>query len=622
MSFSQFITTSLYFLAILISSSLLGYRILSFVSKKESDNHLILIGSSYVIGLIALTYINFVFGYFGFFTKNVHLIVLAASLVFNYKFITSFSTNIEKGFRYAIGQTKINVLNAILVIVSTLLVASLYFSSMQPPAASDELHYHFPQARQIVLDKKIDSNFMGHYFYGNIPKLMEVVFASGIAIDSYSLAHLLNFSIMISSLLVFAGVIGALYGVQSGLLAVFLLLLYQDFVWNGTTGYIDTATSGLEIASLLVVLYWLKKRRRTLLFISGAFIGISLAMKYSPIPTVIIISAIILSQKNIKNFISFFLPAFLFGSYWYLKNLIIFKNPTYPLYFGHAGVAEKNYTGLINAIQEFGPKTFKYYIHLLSEYYNPSSFHVFISFFLFPLALLVKKNRKTTAFLVLYYIGYSLYWFFFATHQIRFLLPAITISLTLLAIFLGNSGKRTFLIIAASIILLLVPVANKINLANVKSTARGYLTEKFHLNERHYAFGNITEKQFLTNHFGCQYSVISYLEESNLDGKVVDNWTVWHAPSVSFYSTHNQFLTLSMSPGNTEEDLLDMLSKSDIRYLYFNEEVKKKYLANTQRYVVEGRDQKLKAENIILENSTLIYEDKDCRLYEIDLFYD
>ena len=96
---------------------------------------------------------------------------------------------------------KKDFLTIILILISLVMVASLYLTALQPPYAYDELAYHFPEALQIVDSGRAVLNFGGHYFYGNIPKLMEVLFALGITTSGFPMAHLLNFTFFIGGLI-------------------------------------------------------------------------------------------------------------------------------------------------------------------------------------------------------------------------------------------------------------------------------------------------------------------------------------------------------------------------------------------------------------------------------------
>ena len=138
-----------------------------------------------------------------------------------------------------------------------------------------------------------------------------------------------------------------------------------------------------------------------------------------------------------------------------------------------------------------------------------------------------------------------------------------------------------------------------------------------HVVERQYGLGNITQNQFLEWKFGCQYKVIDYLATNNLHGSVIDNWTIWHAPSVSFYST-NRFVEFSISPKEHLKNISKALSKSDIKFVYYDETVKNAFLADTQSFAVESKLQKLPGEELILKNSKLIYQDGSCKLFKIN----
>jgi uncharacterized membrane protein YqaE (UPF0057 family) len=310
--------------------------------------------------------------------------------------------------------------------------------------------------------------------------------------------------------------------------------------------------------------------------------------------------------------------ALLFGGFWYLKNIFLFQNPFYPLYFGHNGISAEKYQAIIENVQQFGPKTFSNFLTLIGQYKTLNGFTVYISFFLPFLAILIKKGRKFHITMLLFYIYYTLYWFFFATHQIRFLAPGIIAAIILTAIVIGRLKTSRLILLTLITLLGLEFYSLIISPLSLKTSWNNYWKTKFHLIERQYALGHQTETSFLTYRFGCQYTVIGFLESNNLQGKVIDNWSVWHAPSVSFYATNNKFMTFDFDLERSETELWNVLKNADIRYLYFNPEVKERHLANTNQNIVNSKGHKVELEEYLIKNSELIYSEGNCRLYKIE----
>lgn len=507
-----------------------------------------------------------------------------------------------------------NLLPSFFLALSLLILGSLYLSALQPPHAPDELHYHLPQIKQIVVDKKIDIYFGGHYFYGNIPKLMEISFAGVSTVFDYNFSHLVNLSIFIAFLMVVFGIINKKLGLFTASLSTMLILMFDDLTWNATTGYIDTATLSFEISSLIILIYLLVERdkfEKHVYVIPGLLMGLGLASKYSPVPTLLYMGLLMLIfRKKIIYFLYFGLGVIAFGSFWYIKNLWLYLNPFYPLYLGHKDVPEESYKSLVNAIQEFGPKTIGHFLNLVSRYLTANGILVYLSIFIAPLGLIQWKINKFVLMLSLYYILYTTYWFFLGTHQVRFLAPALVIAIIVTSYLVSKINQK--------IVFLISVIAFSILFMSGQPWY-SFWDKKLHVNERQYAIGNQTKSQFLTKHFGCQYQVIEYLDDNNMTGNVIDNWSVWHAPSVSFYSTKNKFQTYSTSTLKSEQQIKHEINNGNINFLYFNSKIKAKHLSNNDSIVAKIREEKLPIENYLLKNSKLEFSEGDCYLYRIDL---
>lgn len=626
MSRLELIKLFLYFFLTFLLTSTIGIQTISILDKfliksnskifKTYKNELLFF--SVPVGLSVVAYVNLFLGLFGYFNEVVIYITTIVLFLFSLSkvyFIKIALISLIHTFYKVVLEYKVLLIPAVLIVIIS---CSLFLASLQPPISTDELAYHFPQVKDIVENKRIDPHFLGHYFYGNIPKLMEIIFALGYALSGYSLAHLLNTMLMFSFLGLVFVILSKTYGTKTAIISLLLLLLYDDFTWNATTGYIDSATTGLEIASLLLGIYWVVKKDLLLLLLSSLSIGMSLGMKYSAIPTIffLIITIIVENKKTIvENIKIFFIPAFIFGSFWYLKNIFYFKNPVYPLYFGHEGVSEVAYSGLINAINQFGPKTIDNFFALINTFRNIDSITVYLSLYAAIFSIFVKDSILITRRLLLYYIMYLPYWFLFATHQVRFLMPDIIVATILTSIILSKLiNKREFYILIVSILSILTLGSHE-----TKNIWVTYWNNKFNLIERQYGLGNISEKEFLYRNLGCQFQIIDYLYTNNLSGNVVDNWSAWFEPSTSFYTSRNKFVSYDFDITKTRAELISFLSTNNIKYIYVNINLKEKHLTSTDVEVSQRASSKIPLENYLLKNSTIIKNIGECYLYRLDL---
>lgn len=620
MSGYEFITTLFYFLVLGVSLTSIGsfFKKSSKLLKYSFEDY----GISFMIGVGLFTYISLIFGLLGLFNKSVLIITLSFLTILSLKRTLIICRRLLILFKDLGIILFKDWVSFGFVIMSLLIISSLYLSALQPPAASDELHYHMPQVKYILESKKIDLFFGGHFFYGNIPKLIEIVFAWSASLVGYSMSHLMNFAIFLSFLTVVFGIIFRRYGIKAAALSVLLLLTYDDLTWNATTGFIDSATLSFELSSLLILVDILTSKGREVLlklslFTSGCLMGLALASKYSPIPTLSFMFILILyflwSKKglSIKNIINnlgvFSLGVFIFGSFWYLKNVFNYTNPFYPLYFGHQGIDELTYNSLVEAIQQFGPKTLKHFFYLIGYFKTINGIAVYTSLFL--AGLMIFSKSKFDRVLTIFYIIFTAYWFIVATHQIRFLATGIVVAMIMSAVLITKLNQ---LILKFVVVICFIGLYLNVNNWN------SFWSTKLHTIDRQYGLGNISKSEFLTRNFGCQYKIIEYLERNNLKGNVIDNWSVWHAPSVSFYSNNNRFLIYGGVENILSSKLLNDLTENNIKYIYFDTVVKVNHLKNSDPLVVKAKMQKLPIETYLLKYSTLEYSIDSCQLYSID----
>lgn len=610
-----FTSTFLKFLLFVFSSLSLG----SLFIRKHKLYKIEELGMISLLGVGMIGYSTLIVGLVGLFKQNILLSILITAILINIK---GLGKVVYSFIIFALNLLKTSRKSPIALIIISLIIVvsmSLYLSSLQPPYAADELHYHLPQVREIILTKKIDLSFGGHTFYGNLPKQMEIIFALASVIGTYNLSHTFNFWIFISFLAIVFGIVKRHSNTLSALISVLLILFFDDLTWNAITGYVDTATLCYEISALMVAIDWVITKKQNYRYISATLLGFGLSIKYSPLPTALfILIYLYLNKINVKDIFKYSFYAILTGGFWYIKNTILFANPFYPLYFGHKGYPDIQYTSLINAIRQFGPKTPSYFFTLTKRYLTINGFLVFLGLYMTPLSFLFQKRRIFFNILACYSLLYTFYWFVISSHQIRFLMPALVVSLIVISeIFSRLNIKRSFILFVL-IAIFMIPIHNYKYRFNLKRIITNFWNTKTHLVERQYALGHVDGVGFLTQKFGCQYLTIRYLEDNQLEGKVIDNWSVWHAPSVSFYATKNKFQTYGFDlTKNSESDLMLHLKNADVKYLYFNQKVKEKHLQNPNPNVIESKKDKIEPEEYIIKNSKLIYQNGDCYLYQI-----
>lgn len=516
----------------------------------------------------------------------------------------------------------------LLLLVIIFLLGVHFIAAFAPPIGRDEIGYHLPEALNVLSQKQVIFPLGGHLFYGNIPVLMEIIYAGAIALGGYTLTHVIHYMIFLAFLWTVGAILTRLYSPRTGLLAIVLLFLNSALARNSITAFIDTAVIGYELSALLLFFYWLVKSVTPALWTSAGLLGLALSLKYSPAFTAGFIGIIFIYilLAHLKNARSTLIKIFYYSlitlivcGFWYLKNFVHYTNPFYPLYFGHKGYSETDYVSLITAIQDFVvPRTWQNFINIPERLFlSTSNLPVFFAFYISPLGLVIKKNRIFMIGLIVYLLSYSAYWFFFATHQVRFLTPAIAIATIAMAIAL-TQFRRTLL---TGLIVIIIGVMLWINhsvkpILSIQSI-NNYWQETIKFDFLAYSLGRQTKGQFLAGQFGCQVEVLQYLEQNHLKGSVIDNWSVWHDPSVSFYAQKNPVIVGPLDvPIN---QLPDIIATYGFRYIYYKDTTKKQFFLDTDPAVVNYRNKRITQETFLLDQSHQIYEQDGCRLFAIDL---
>ena len=588
------------------------------------------LGTALLIGLGEIGTLSLILGLLGLLNKTALLItgvVLLLSSIPQYVPLMSYlkSKIGKKAYRSPFFVLSLTFFTIISVVI--------FLACMLPPFYWDELAYHFPQAEQMAALHRVSLNVGGGYLYGNIPKLMEVIFAVGIVLSGYELAHALHFAFLLSFLIFIYGFLLKYYSSRAAVLAVLFLLAYKGFTISSATGSVDTAMTALEIGAIIYVVDWIRCRKVALLSIGGILMGLALSVKYTPLPSLLILllAIVILSLKEkrswsqiLRNLLCFVIPIIVFCGYWYIKNFVLFLNPIYPFFFGHPGIDEETYKSLIS---NYRPSAITLGSLLLVLKKMP--FHIAASIFISPFALLLKKNKRLPLYLF-FYAFVMLIYLVFLSHDIRYWMNALVIFSIIAAIVIGEVLEIYLQILKQKkgivLSISLVVIAIVASVFGIKYGKRIYYSIPLVIEEMvehlSYPLGYENKYQFLRRKFGSMISIVEYVNEHELVGNVIDNWSVWHDPNAhQFYTKNNDFSPFTMN--TRDQDVIAAeLKKRSIRYIYFNISTKDRHLNHsplaTDAIAIKYKEGREQFENFLLQYSKLLFEESGSKLYEID----
>ncbi|MFA6082419.1 MAG: hypothetical protein WC773_03340 [Patescibacteria group bacterium] len=489
-----------------------------------------------------------------------------------------------------------------------------------PATAWDEVAYHLPEANYIVHQSGFVLPLGGSKFYGNLPISMETLFAFGMMVKGVSLMHLLHFSYFLAMMVAIIGFLHKRYSLNTGLIAAILIFFVPQLIENATSGYIDAGEAVMEVMAILSMTAWLESKSERYIWLSGFFFGAAAGIKYSAfygILTTVVVVAIFLtvrrqwSAKFLKTMLYFTGIAALVGGFWYVKNWIVFHNPTYPLILVHPGYTDNEINTLNAAIKNFSvPRTLTNFLRIpeifwqnTAGYYN---LFIFSSFFA-PFALLNPKNRRTTLLLSSLVVVDIVAWFFVISHQQRFLFPALVVLSILSAITLSNLKPIAYKV--GGVILIAVVIINSLNpFVPTRRILNSLFYDTFKVEEAAYATGRIGESAYLRYKLGDFALVTDYINH-HYQGVVTLN--IWNHTAQYYLENGNSYTYAVPS----DSDYAGFISQNKIKLLAVDVRLRQKFidLKNWGAYTDNG----IALEQYFISHATLIVNNPNSQLYEI-----
>ncbi|MEW6714326.1 MAG: hypothetical protein AB1306_04445 [Nitrospirota bacterium] len=333
-----------------------------------------------------------------------------------------------------------------------------------PSYAWDALWYHLPMVGYIMQSGAIEETYTPWFidqFINIFPKNTELFFLwntiflkSDVIVDLSQLLFTIIGVVTVYSMALKLK-IGDKYALYSSLLFFFTPIM----ILQSTTNYVDVAISVLFLISVNFLISSPEDNegeayfRRWPLLLSGIAAGILLGSKGSGPLFIAILSLAILLRMFIKRFrlfnrlvpsnnrnlirhglisylLYFLFPAILFGSYWYIKNWLLYGNPVYPMEISVTGITI--FKGLYGGIIDPSPEVLnnlsplkkliyvweervKYYLYdSRFSGFGPIWFILFLPAILFSTVLTIKRRERNYLFigiiLILTFILYPRNW--------------------------------------------------------------------------------------------------------------------------------------------------------------------------------------------------------------------
>lgn len=616
----------------------IGQRLLKIIRYQASYAETL--GLAYLTGFTVLVYVGVLLALLGLFKLWIILLVAAG-------IVTLFSRQLWQDIKLLLTKCWqwldylwTHKLSAVLVAGLLVLISCNYLATFAPETERDAIGYHLPESQLIVETHQLTFPLADHLFYGNLPLLMEVAYALGIVVSGIALAHALHFSLFLAGLTFVFGWGRRHYSTVTGLLMILALFGLNQVANNATTALVDAGFMLAEVIAILLSVQWLRTQQLGDVRAAGLLFGVALSIKYSPLFSITVMTGILLiyyfwnGRPDKKSFVkllgNWFGPMLVFGGFWYLKNLLLYHNPTYPLLFGHTGYGEAEYVSLVQAIKDFvyerNISNFLSLPYLL--YWNwplyallaiPHNLTALLSIVVVPFVALVRKQRWQNIGLLAFSLALTLYWFFVATHQARFLDTAIIMVVLLCIITLTQLTKwLRFSLLGIGLGAIVVTGLYTGTLRYGANLLYASFTEHvLQLPKVKVALGYTTVSDYLDPFLDCGYNVLTYLNEQNSNGKVLDNWSQWHSGEFKFYDQYDRLTVLP--PNLSTAETTQFMQTNEIQLIYLNTTSKQDFTVLTDPVEVDYYQSRIDQENALLASAELVYEHETCQLYRIQL---
>ncbi len=230
----------------------------------------------------------------------------------------------------------------VLVLFFVALIIFLILRAANPPNAADELIYHLPVPKAFVEHGRIYP--MLDNSLGNLPFLIHSIYAVCLMAGSDIVARLFSLFLAFAVALALYGFCCRYLTRRTGVVAMFAFFAAGMVVEVAVTTRIDVSLAGMLFLTTYSMINYLESEETGWLWASGLLAGFSLGIKHSAGIWLLLIGLMYLFETLIRKRqrvatslargIAYALIAAAVASPWYIKNLVWFQNPLYPLVTG------------------------------------------------------------------------------------------------------------------------------------------------------------------------------------------------------------------------------------------------------------------------------------------------
>jgi len=430
-----------------------------------------------IIGIYA--YILFFLGVFGLLYPS--LIYLTTIMVFVAVFIAS--RKIHTRFLVQVGASE----KLFLLLLLGLMIVNL-IGALGPELAFDALWYHLTLPKLYLIQHTVFYIPGGLLYYSTMPKLIEMFYVAGLAIQGSVGAKIIHWFFGVLCLI-------ALYGVARQFLSrhfalLVLAVFYANLVvsWESITAYVDLGRTLYEILAFYAFFLWWKKSTVTLLLLLALMVGFAMTTKLLAFGSLVIFALLIIitgisQRKKLRqvciSLVSVICLSLMIPLPWLIFSYLHTGNFIYPFFSSRYNVSLP--LSLINP--------FHFIREIISIFTHASDPISPIYLIVVPLLIVVYPSMKKKNHLLVWYSTLAIIIWYLTPHTGggRFLLPYLPILSILVVVVVEHMRSLTkyltgLIIMIALLTIVYRGVANSkfIPVLLGKQTADTFLTQ--HLN--------------------------------------------------------------------------------------------------------------------------------------------
>jgi 4-amino-4-deoxy-L-arabinose transferase-like glycosyltransferase len=174
--------------------------------------------------------------------------------------------------------------------------------------------------------------------HSNFPSVVDLSFIWGLLVGGQAAAKAIILAYTAFGVLALGGVTRFIYGREAGLWAMVGFATVPVVLWESGTAYIDVAHGLFAGLGIVLALLGLQSNEKDKFGLSGLFLGLACASKYTGLQTlgvvVLILGvALLIRKKSLAPLGAVLGLSVAIAFPWYVKNVLWTGNPTYPFFY-------------------------------------------------------------------------------------------------------------------------------------------------------------------------------------------------------------------------------------------------------------------------------------------------